>query len=150
MNLYQVVFAIILAGQMVDGHVYKANHGGVIAHLDRKHVVEVIVGEGLVTVWLLDEKEKVIPPKSIRGQVRVVLEKSVDGKKRTQTVVLQQVVDRLEGRASVRETDTVTGTLELRLKGRITKAVFHWTPLDARKRLDDRLDSEGLFIGPPQ
>lgn len=150
MNLCQLFFAIILAGQMVDGHVFKAHHGGVIARLDRKHVVEVVVGEGQVTVWLLNKKEKVIPPKSIRGQVRLVLEKSVDGKRSTQTVVLQQVADRLEGSASVQETDTLTGTIELRLKRRVTRAVFRWTPLDARKRLDDSLDLEGLFVGPPQ
>lgn len=149
MNLNQLVFVIILAGQMVDGHVHKAHHGGVIAHFDRKHV-EVVVGEGLVTVWLLNEKERVIPPKGIRGQVRLVLEKSVDGGTKTQTVVLQKVADHLEASADVQEADTVTGTLEFRLKGRVTKAAFRWTPLDARKRLDDSLDQEGLYIGPSQ
>src|SRR5262245_35170479 len=85
-------------GPMVDGHVHKAPHGGVIAHAGPYHV-EMFVSEDAIRVWILDDKEKVVPPPAGSALTLTVERESsnLEDKQLVRTVLpLKLAADRFE------------------------------------------------------
>jgi hypothetical protein len=127
--------ALLFAGQLVDGHVHKPPHGGVIAHAGPYHV-ETVVSQGFVDVWLLDKALKVVPPAghSLAATVR-------PGEDAPQRLTFAPHDDHF--RAAVDLSAVPAMAVEVRVDaGRraAARASFRWTALDARQRLDDSLD----------
>jgi hypothetical protein len=121
-------------GPLVRGHVHKAPHGGVIAHVGDDHV-ELVVSDGLITVWLTDRAEKVISP----GGEEVRVTYKVKGKP-VATVALQPTGDRREAKAQVEAGDVIAGRVEVRRDKKTLTTSFQWSPLDARQRLNDQVE----------
>jgi hypothetical protein len=124
------------AGQMVDGHVHKAPHKGVIAHLGPHHV-EWRVDRGKIVAWLLDEKLHVVPPanRALRAELEI------DGAKKSLSLTARG--DRFEVGWFVDSHVRMSGTLELTDGKKTFKGPVRWTALDARDRLDDTLGLDG-------
>jgi hypothetical protein len=121
-------------GPLVRGHVHKAPHGGVIAHVGDDHV-ELVVSDGLITVWLTDRAEKVIPPGG--EEVRVAFKVK---EKPAVTITLHPKGDRREAKAQVEAGDVIAGRVEVRRDKKVLTTSFQWSPLDARQRLNDQVE----------
>lgn len=127
---------LLLGGQMVDGHVHKAAHGGVIAHLGRQHL-EVLVDQHRIEAWLLDEKERPLPP---RGELRITLE--IPGEA-PRTLTLPAGETRYAAPVSLDLPPEMHIGAELRIGKQVRRVRFRWTVLDARHRLDDTAAPDG-------
>jgi len=135
-----LVLVSFWAGELVDGHVHVAPHGGKIAHLGALHL-EMRVDEHEIQVWLLDQKMKTVPPK---GRV---LEMVVTPKGRPRQVLrLVPAADHFSAVVALEGLPELQVTAALRNGARTDRAAFRWTILDARHRLDDSLEMSGLKI----
>jgi hypothetical protein len=128
------------AGQMVDGHVHDAPHGGKIAHLGALHL-ELRVDEREIQVWLLDQKMKIVPP---RGRA---LEVVVSPKGRARQVLrLVPADDHFRAVVDLMGLPELEVTAALKSGRRIDRTSFRWTILDAQHRLDDTLEMNGVKL----
>jgi hypothetical protein len=147
--LSAVVMALgIWGGQLVDGHVHRAPHGGVLAHCG-SYLVEVVVrrapdvaerlpvaalvGQSKVVVpdadveaWLLSEKDSAVAPGARKLKVRSA------GREAT----LPVRGDGFAGKLAVGDRE-VPLELELVDGNRTARAHLVWSNLDERGRLDD-------------
>jgi hypothetical protein len=145
--------AIVLgfwSGQLVDGHVHRAPHGGVLAHCG-PYLVEVVVRRtGDVTeklpvsavlgqtpavvpdtevdVWLLTERETAVNPGARRLKVR-------SGGREATLAVLG---GGFSGRMALRD-PSIPLDVEVSESGHTEHVHLTWTNLDDRARLDDGL-----------
>jgi hypothetical protein len=126
------------AGELVDGHVHRAPHGGKIAHLGDGHL-ELRVNETELQVWLLDQRMRPLPP----GPRSLRLTLAPKGRP-TQTVVLTPAGDHLRATVDLTGLPDLQITAELRSGRRTAHASFRWTILDAKERIDDSDPSDGL------
>ena len=136
---------------MVDGHVHKAPHSGVIAHVGPYHI-ELVARDATIEVWLLDQNERlVLPPENsrvflkmnrpIKGPIRFkVGGELLPAPAGADEVLLVPVGERYESAFDLERVITTgfKARAELRLATRTLPTEFEWTPLDARHRLDDR------------
>jgi hypothetical protein len=136
------------AGQLVDGHVHSAPHGGVLAHCG-PYLVEVVVRRGpdvaeklpvaaltgqtravvpdaRIQVWLLTEKEMPVMPAGRKLKVRST----------GHHASLPAQDDGFQGKLAVSDRE-VPLDLELIDGGRVQRAHLVWSALDERERLDD-------------
>lgn len=140
-------------GQMVDGHVHKAPHGGVVVHAGPYHL-EVVVLDREIEVWVLDRAER---PATLPGGATVAVAlragdqsgpaRQVCGAKRTVDASVPQLVFRQ--RAKARFTAPlvlggavgkgVWGCVQVRVGSKVHVAPFKWTLLDATHRINDGL-----------
>lgn len=128
------------AGDLVDGHVHVAPHGGKIAHLGALHL-EMRVDEDQIQVWLLDQKMKTVPPK---GRV---LEVVVTPKGRPKQVLrLVPVDDHFRAAVALEGLPELQVTAALKNGKQTERTSFRWTLLDARHRMNDELEMNGLKI----
>jgi hypothetical protein len=129
-------FAVaLLAGQLVDGHLHLAPHGGVISHAGPYHL-ETVVDEGWIAVWLLDRRMRPVAPgtHTLAATIRL-------SQRPPQTVAFGARGDHF--RAEVDLAGLPTLAVEMRLdasKHARARASFRWTALDARQRLLDGVD----------
>jgi len=139
-----VAVLVLLAGQMIDGHIHKVQKGGLLVHSGGR-VVEIVVhrrgsvvdGVPVVDVegWLFSEKDAWLPPDGRTLRVR-------ETRRRTE-VTLQPMRDHFEGKLPIASDDgTVPIELELADHGRVSRASLTWTNLDDRERIDDGLSSK--------
>jgi hypothetical protein len=120
-----------VGGELVDGHVHVAPHGGKIAHLGALHL-EMRVEESRVRIWLLDQQLKAVPPKSLSLQV------TISPKDRPKQVLsLVPEGDHFAARAELVGLPTLQVTAALTTRGKRAQTSFRWTILDARERIDD-------------
>jgi hypothetical protein len=124
-------------GELVDGHVHVAPHGGKIAHLGALHL-ELKVDEHQIRVWLLDQKLKPVP---VEGRTLLVTLTPKEGK--PQTPALTREGDHLRAAVSLPGLPELAITAELKSGRRSDKAVFRWSVLDARERIDDSVEGDG-------
>jgi hypothetical protein len=140
------------SGPLVDGHVHKAPHAGVIVHSGPYHL-ELVVQDLAIQVWLLDQAERVVRPpadaslvltfdRPVKGRIRFKAgQNGVLAEPGTNEVALVLVGDRFQATFTLERVVTTgfTAQAELRVGAKIFKSAFRWTPLDATHRLDDRL-----------
>jgi|SRR6185436_1366282 len=118
-------------GELVDGHVHVAPHGGKIAHLGALHL-EMRVEESRVRIWLLDRQMKTVAPKGQSLQV------TISPKDRSKQVLsLVPEGDHFAAPADLVGLPTLQVTAALKAKGKRAQTTFRWTILDARERIDD-------------
>jgi hypothetical protein len=132
----------VWAGALVDGHVHKAPHSGVIAHAGPYHL-ELVVKDHLVQVWLLDGQERTVPPppgSSLSLVIDHPLERPIKG---TRRVALQRATDHFECPFRMDPMAGFTADAQLTVRRQRLRARFVVTLLDFRDRLDDTLDTGG-------
>jgi hypothetical protein len=130
-----LALAALLAGQLVDGHVHVAPHGGVIAHAGPYHI-ETVVEEDWMAVWLLDKRMRPVAPAG--HTLGATLRRTEDA---PETVTFAAQGDHF--RAAVDLAGLPPLAVEMRLdsgKHGHARASFRWTALDARQRLEDGVD----------
>jgi hypothetical protein len=143
---------VLLAGQLIDGHVHKVQNGGVLVHCGGR-VVEIVVhrrGEGIdgvpvvdVEGWLFNEKDAWLPPEGRTLRVRET--------RRRIEITLQPTRDHFEGKLPIASDDgTVPIELELADRGRVSRARLTWSNLDDRERIDDGLTPRLRDLVPPR
>jgi hypothetical protein len=132
----------LLSGQMLDGHVHRQPHGGVLAHCG-PYLVEIVVhqrGERTpqqvasvdAELWLTTEDGAPVPPSNRSVRLKVV---GFGG-----WVAIKPWGDHFEGRVGVREAfQPISFEAELRDGSRVHRARLQWTNLDDQERLDDRM-----------
>jgi hypothetical protein len=118
-------------GELVDGHVHRAPHGGKIAHLGAQHL-EMRVDEKQILIWLLDEEMRTLPPNGRALQVTV----SPKGRPR-QALVLVPIGDHLRAAVDLMGLPELQVSAELKNGRKPLKASFRWTILDATDRIED-------------
>lgn len=120
------------AGPMVDGHVHKAPHSGVIAHAGPYHI-EVVITDTAMRIWLLDQKEQTVPPPA-GSTIQVKADRGF------RELVLRPAGERYEAPFDLQRVLATgfLGRVELRLGSEKIRSEFRWSTLDARHRLDDR------------
>jgi hypothetical protein len=127
--------ALLLAGQLVDGHVHAAPHGGVIAHAGPYHL-ETVVDEDRMDVWVLDGNLKTVaPPGPLAATLRF---KQSD--RAAQRVTFTASGDHLHADVPLAGLPSMNVELRLDAAGKPVRASFRFTALDSRHRLDDGLD----------
>src|SRR2546421_12065723 len=124
--------SFLLAGQLVDGHVHLAPHGGVILHAGPYHL-ETVIDEAWIDVWVLDKRMRPVAPAghTLAATVRPT-------ERPPQTVTFAAQGDHF--RAALDLVGLPTLAVEMRLdtgKHAPARASFRWTALDARQRLED-------------
>jgi hypothetical protein len=145
-----LALVVLVAGQLIDGHVHKVQNGGLLVHCGGR-VVEIVVRrrgevvEGVPVVavesWLFSEKDAWLPPDGRTLRMR-------ETRRRTE-VTLQPVRDHFEGKLPIASEDgTVPIELELVDRGRISRARVTWTNLDDRERIDDALSPKLRGLAP--
>jgi hypothetical protein len=143
---------MLWAGQLVDGHVHAAPHGGKIVHLGAQHL-ELRVGEKQIEAWILDHKLRTVLPREMPGgalKLTLVpqgdkLSKTEKAARKPQTVAMTPEDDHFRAAVDLLGLPQLTVTAELESAGRTTvRKTFTWTPLDARDRLNDIAPLEGL------
>jgi hypothetical protein len=118
---------------LVDGHVHKTPHGGVLAHCGG-FLLETGVYPDRIDVWVLNEKEQTLEP---RGKQLIV---TVEGPQLARRrLALQPRGDHFRETFDVNHPVQLTIKAELRDGSRTCRASYGWTQLDARDRLDDRI-----------
>jgi hypothetical protein len=126
------------AGQLVDGHVHKTPHAGVLAHCGA-HLLETAVYPDRIDVWLLNEKEQTQEPRG--KQLAMVVEGPQLPRRR---ILLKPRGDHFRETFDVNHPTQLSMKVELRDGARVCRASIGWTQLDARDRLDDQMESGGL------
>jgi hypothetical protein len=129
----------LLAGPLVDGHVHKAAHAGVIVHAGPYHL-EVVVKDRVTEVWLLDQRERVVRPpegSSVTLVVTVPQTGPVGSEPRALAGLAKHDHFELSLALGSVITTGFTGRISLRLGSKTHEARLRWTPLDAKHRLDD-------------
>jgi len=128
------------AGELVDGHVHVAPHGGKIAHLGALHL-ELRVDEHEIQVWLLDQKMKTVPP---AGRALEVVVAPKGQPKQVLRLVPQD--DHLRAEVELDGLPALQVSAALKSGRRTHRTSFRWTIMDARLRLNDELTWEGLHL----
>lgn len=129
----------VWTGPLVDGHVHKAPHAGVVAHAGAYHL-ELVVKDATIEVWLLDQNERVVRPvsgSSVSLTVNRALARPVKGTKR---VVLRWSGDHFESSFGLDPLTGFSARALLVVGGKRLRANFTVTLLDLRHRLVDPLD----------
>jgi hypothetical protein len=137
-----VTLLALWAGPLVDGHVHKAPHSGVIAHAGAYHL-ELVPKDRVIQVWLLDQRERIVPPASgatLSLDFDRPLSRPVKG---ARSIRLQWATDHFEASFGMEPITGFTARAHLFVAGQRLRATFRVTLLDLRDRLDDRLDMEG-------
>lgn len=132
-----VAMLAIWAGPLVDGHVHKASHSGVIAHAGPYHL-EVVVRDHVIQAWLLDGRERAlsIPADS---SLSMNLDPPLPLKKKE----FRRFKDRFETPLDFDPSKGFSARAVLVIAGRKFDIAFRVSPLDLRDRLDDTLDRNG-------
>jgi hypothetical protein len=128
------------AGQLVDGHVHKTPHAGVVAHCGA-YLLETAVYPDRIDVWLLNEKEQTQEP---RGKVLTMVVEGPQLSRRR--IVLKPRSDHFRETFDVDHPTQLTMKAELRDGARVCRVQIGWTQLDARDRLDDEIEARGLKL----
>ena len=131
---------LLWMGQLVDGHLHVAPHGGTIAHAGRYHL-EFRIDERAVDVWIFDARMRPLAPGA--RWLRMVATRRQGT---TQTIVLAPAGDHLHGVADFVGLPDVLVRLELRSGRRFARAVFKWTQLDRTDRIQDGDPLDGLKL----
>jgi len=132
-----VGLALLWSGPKVDGHIHKAPHGGVIVHVAGLRHLELVVADGMMRVWVLDERERVMPPKA--GST-VTVNTDFGATSAPNLLRLELVGDHYEVR--FRTDHGFTARVAATVAGRQVEAVLRWTMLDARDRLNDMTETK--------
>jgi len=133
--------AFLWAGEMVDGHVHKAPHGGKIAHIGDHQHVELRVDETEVVVWILDENARPLSPKG--RSLRLTITPKDRPK---QTVVMTARDDHFRGAVELLGLPELQVTAELKFGRQTAQTSFRWTILDAPERIQDSDPYDGLKL----
>jgi hypothetical protein len=129
-------------GPLVDGHVHKVPHSGVIAHAGAYHL-ELVPKDRAIEVWLLDQREQVVPPAS-RSTLSLTFDRPLTRPvKGAKHVTLQLVRDHFESPFGMEPITGFTARADLVVGGQKLRATFAVSLLDLRQRLDDTLDLQG-------
>jgi hypothetical protein len=127
-----IVLAMLLAGQMVDGHVHAAPHGGVISHAGRYHL-ESVVDEKYIDVWLLDGHMKTVP--LVRHALGAIL-RFQQPDRAPQNVPFTVDGDHFHAPVDLAGLPTLKVEMRLDAGKKQARAAFRWSVLDAR-HIDD-------------
>jgi hypothetical protein len=131
-----ILWALLMAGQLVDGHVHAAPHGGVIAHAGPYHL-ESVVDEKRIEVWLLDQNMKPVPAAGHRLAATL---RFVQPDRAARSVPFTVEGDHFA--APVDLTGLPSMNVEMRLDPgkKLARAAFRWQAIDSRQRLEDSVD----------
>ena len=135
-----MLWAALIAGQLVDGHLHAAPHGGVIAHAGALHL-ETVVEETGMEVWLLDRRGKPLPS---TGHTLAATLRFQSPDRPAQTVTFAPSGDHFRALVDLAGLPALNVELRLDAGKRTTRAAFRWTLLDARHRLGDGDPLEGV------
>jgi hypothetical protein len=137
---------LLWSGPLIDGHVHKAAHGGVIAHAGPYHL-ELVLADEAVEMWVLDQDERVV---RLPADARLSLtferpgQKLPPGYKVPGPKVLPLSLSRDHFRArplsDFRNPGRVLVRVELHIGGKVHRAEIDCGPLDFKHRLYDGLD----------
>jgi hypothetical protein len=136
-----IVALSVWSGQLVDGHVHRAPHSGVIAHAGAYHL-ELVLAEDGEQLWVLDESEQVVrPPAGARlsltfEQLEPKPDRDAPAAKPLHLMPADDHFERLSARGRAPSTRTLVRA-ELLMGGKTLRALFVYTLLDYRHRLWD-------------
>jgi hypothetical protein len=120
---------VLFAAQMVDGHLHKAPHNGVIVHCGPYLLETVIRDYHVVNTWVMNEKERPVAVGDRSIRVRVVETK--------QELALKSAGDHFEvGLSSAPGGGTMHFDVELRDGRRTYKAAVLWRNIDDMDRMN--------------
>ena len=139
------VTCLLWSGPLVEGHVHKAAHGGVMAHAGPYHL-ELVLADDAIELWVLDQDERVVrlPP---GARVSLTFErpglKLPPGFKvapEPKVLDLPASGDRFSARPlpHFRNPAKVLVRAELRIAGKVHRADIACDTLDFKHRLLDR------------
>jgi hypothetical protein len=131
---------LLWVGQMVDGHVHVAPHGGTISHAGPYHL-EVVVDEKGVDLWVLDRHMK--PVAAAGHSVRLT---AMPRGGPAQRLVLSPSGDRWQAAADLASFPALEFKVQVRWGRKTAHASFRWTLLDRRDRIQDGDPLQGLKL----
>jgi hypothetical protein len=123
------------SGPLVDGHVHKAPHSGVIAHAGPYHL-ELVISEDGEELWVLDKHERVLRPRAGTSLALTFEPSNAPASKAVKLVLSDDHFTRRSTRGRVPCTKTLVRA-DLVIGGKTLHAVFVYNLLDFRHRLWD-------------
>lgn len=117
-------FAGTLSAQVAGGHTHAAPHGGEVVETAEHHVEFKADSSGAISVWLLDENEKVTTPPA-GGRVTLIPE---GGDQITLPLNIDAAAQRLVARFDPKKLSVFQAVVSLTIGGSRHNFRFHYPP----------------------